>query len=1017
MGLIKKVRAWSDGKQLDYLSVNPTRDEITHYKVDPLDESDESISKVNTMKNFANITCLDYSESVPGMVGIGEKEGFVKIVNVLDSRMEMAVRAKHRRCVNGLTMSNSGLIAMGLDRHKQDASLQIWDANYQQAGEQVVNTTFDYCVNESIVSLKFLNDISLITASTKFLKEIDLRAKNPVYQHPTRLSYDIKINPFNDCQFSTYGDDGTLAIWDRRNLSTNVVTGDLSVSQPLLTFDKLVGSGAASRKYMNSCFRWSPIQGGEFSTLHHGDTIKRWNLGCYTGENKKTGLISDELFVSTVHDVPTTFDRVATFDYIPMGNHKISFICMRHSGTVYRMPVIQAYSHTAFNFDNSLLMANSEAPEIDELRVVQSQQSSNLQNIKTDLKNLSFEDLGLGDDYIPLKEDDKYTGNISDDDGVGPTDADNLVNDARTRNRNNSAANDDVETNYDADEDPHNLLEEGDDFTLYWKPERLLQKDISVIMKMRATLGYGLDPMATVNMIDKSKALQNNAYIRNTWRWIAIAKASVEDGTIVSEDLDLGYEGILGIWNGLIGISNQNRYRQEVIISEKQLNREMEKIIKFRRRYKASLGHKSPISKFSSSPKHIQRRLCLIISGWDLSPSDYEEKYKLIVANGHYEKAAAWAVFFGDIPKAVEILGSANNERLRLIATAIAGYMAYKDEPGNNAWRQQCRKMASELEDPYLRVIFAFIADNDWWDILYEPAISLRERLGVALRFLSDAELTQFLERTSSQVISNGELEGLIPTGITPSGIDLLQSYVNKTSDVQSAALISICGSPRYFHDTRVDEWVESYRRMLNSWELFAMRAKFDVLRTGLSRTSTGRITTTTKPRQLFIQCLNCKMNINTPISNDMSSNHGGDTASITSNSKKPVVNIFSNPASPYSSNKIQHKHSCPHCGTPYPRCAICLMPLGTSNLPFIINGINDENDEVYESENKMDESLVAAKSESVQEQTRRRKRLHEWFSFCLTCNHGMHAGHADEWFSRHSVCPTPGCNCQCNKL
>lgn len=90
---------------------------------------------------------------------------------------------------------------------------------------------------------------------------------------------------------------------------------------------------------------------------------------------------------------------------------------------------------------------------------------------------------------------------------------------------------------------------------------------------------------------------------------------------------------------------------------------------------------------------------------------------------------------FGDIPKAVEILGSAKKERLRLIATAIAGYLAYKDLPGNNAWRQQCRKMSSELDDPYLRVIFAFIADNDWWDILYEPAISLRERLGVALRF------------------------------------------------------------------------------------------------------------------------------------------------------------------------------------------------------------------------------------------------------------------------------------------
>lgn len=38
-----------------------------------------------------------------------------------------------------------------------------------------------------------------------------------------------------------------------------------------------------------------------------------------------------------------------------------------------------------------------------------------------------------------------------------------------------------------------------------------------------------------------------------------------------------------------------------------------------------------------------------------------------------------------------------------------------------------------------------------------------------------------------------------------------------------------------------------------------------------------------------------------------------------------------------------------------------------------------------------------------------------EWFSFCLSCNHCMHAGHAEEWFSKHYVCPVPDCECKCN--
>jgi hypothetical protein len=32
-----------------------------------------------------------------------------------------------------------------------------------------------------------------------------------------------------------------------------------------------------------------------------------------------------------------------------------------------------------------------------------------------------------------------------------------------------------------------------------------------------------------------------------------------------------------------------------------------------------------------------------------------------------------------------------------------------------------------------------------------------------------------------------------------------------------------------------------------------------------------------------------------------------------------------------------------------------------------------------------------------------------------LSCNHGMHAGHAEEWFLQSNHCPVPGCYCRCN--
>ncbi|CCD25277.1 Sea4p NDAI_0E04600 [Naumovozyma dairenensis CBS 421] len=1031
MGLIKKVTSWSHDNFIDYLSVNPTRDEVTHYKVDPNDESDKSIHRLHTVKDFGSITCLDYSYLDAGLVGVGEKNGYVRLFNIMadldtgdkdynendvdnnknkKTPIGINIRAKQQRCINALGINSNGLIAMGLDRNRNDSSLQIWDINYQNVESDVANIAFAYCVNESIISLKFLNDTNILAASSKFIKEIDVRVPQPIYQHPTRLTYDIKLNPFNDWQFSTYGDDGTLAIWDRRKITDQ--TNDINQISPLITFEKLVGTGAASRKYMNTCFRWSTIRKREFATLHRGDTIKLWRLGATGGTTEDSNNV-ENLFVSTVHDIDTTFDRVATFDYIPKENFRSSLLCMRQSGTVYRMPLKQCYSKVSFNTSNSLLLSNGEISELDEIRINQDAQKANSENITTVLKNLSFEDLDVADEYQ------KSVGTTS-------SEEEDYLSDNEDRGRRKDSKVD-LQHNYDNEQhyhlEAHSSHDGNDPYQIYWKAEKLLQKDISVIMKSRAELGYGLDPMTTVEMIDTSKALQNNAYIRNTWRWIAIAKSSVDDGTMVSGDLDLGYQGVLGIWNGLDGISNQNRYSEDTILTEKQLNREMEKIIKLRKKEKENQGYKTLLSRFADSPKHMQRKLCLIISGWDLSPADYEDKYHIIIKNGNYEKAAAWAVFFGDIPKAVDILADSKNERLRLIATAIAGYMAYKDQPGNNSWRQQCRKMSSELEDPYLRVIFAFIADNDWWDILYEPAISLRERLGVALRFLNDTDLSKFLQRTSSIVIANGELEGLILTGITPNGIDLLQSYVNKTSDIQSAALISIFGSPKYFRDERVDEWIERYRTMLNSWNLFSMRAKFDVLRTKLSRTSSGIITAVTKPRQLYIQCIHCKKNVNNPKGIEHTSARNILHNNIASLPKMKGFRASDN------SDEIRYRYACPHCGTPFPRCAICLMPLGTSNLPFVINGTeNDPNESTKNTYDVTSSAVSKANSENGNDNTksvepdnidqlrRKKLRLNEWFSFCLSCNHGMHAGHSDEWFEKHSTCPTPGCNCQCNK-
>lgn len=153
------------------------------------------------------------------------------------------------------------------------------------------------------------------------------------------------------------------------------------------------------------------MRNNEFATLHRGDTIKRWRLGYYCDSNRDIAADDDNemnienLFVSSVHDTNTMYDRVATFDYIPRSNNGTSLICMRQSGTIYRMPISEVCSKAILNNRNSLLLSNFENTEIDEIRVNNEHEKSNLENVKTVLKNLSFEDLDVSEDYFPSGHD------------------------------------------------------------------------------------------------------------------------------------------------------------------------------------------------------------------------------------------------------------------------------------------------------------------------------------------------------------------------------------------------------------------------------------------------------------------------------------------------------------------------------------------------------------------------------------------------------------------------------------
>ena len=91
----------------------------------------------------------------------------------------------------------------------------------------------------------------------------------------------------------------------------------------------------------------------------------------------------------------------------------------------------------------------------------------------------------------------------------------------------------------------------------------------------------------------------------------------------------------------------------------------------------------------------------------------------------------------------------------------------------------------------------------------------------------------------AKKAIAAGELEGLLLTGLLDtSGFALLQSYVDRTGDVQTAALAGAFVHPGQVQDVRVERWIEAYRGMLDHWKMYTVRARFDIARGSKMRSS-----------------------------------------------------------------------------------------------------------------------------------------------------------------------------------
>ena len=417
-------------------------------------------------------------------------------------------------------------------------------------------------------------------------------------------------------------------------------------------------------------------------------------------------------------------------------------------------------------------------------------------------------------------------------------------------------------------------------------------------------------------------------------------------------------------------------------------------------------------------------------------------------ALGEYERSAALAVWHGDIGAAVEALQRASDavrlklvdrkpsdmpfvslqyaETLDLIAMCIAGYGG-QTKSSSRVWRTACASLlrrddlssdhSKTSSIAYLRALCQFLMNvgvNESLDqVLGNSRLSLCDRVAFACRFLSQKDLRAYLTKSVEACQASGDIEGLVITALSKDGIKILQSYVDRHSDVQTAALVvSRVVLPSDWNNERkiCSEWVENYRGLLNTWQMWQSRAMFDVDRAEVLRRIKGkaadgippgvgkpgnypnrRIQYPTRrqssrqpdpdilpaiPAQLDARCNYC--------SSPLGLKRNDSNANQWLSKMKPVLSC------------------CPQCRKPLPRCAICLLSLGCLNPYMELTRERARPGPRGSLQSPDDLSALA------------NLPFAEWFTWCMRCKHGGHAHHLVGWFANHEACPVSGCECQC---
>ncbi|MCJ1479743.1 hypothetical protein MMC13_008429 [Lambiella insularis] len=448
-----------------------------------------------------------------------------------------------------------------------------------------------------------------------------------------------------------------------------------------------------------------------------------------------------------------------------------------------------------------------------------------------------------------------------------------------------------------------------------------------------------------------------------------VARSKAQDGNLVSDGVDFSYLGVHSLWH------------QDLGQLETRLTKNAPRNVSVSGAMSAlaqSLGLQDAGLPPTSKPE--RRLLGLYTLGFSAKTGRLFSTVNNLAESGDNIQASLLALMFNNSDLALKALQSGpqkNNDTLRGLSMAITAFSLVEEAKLEGERKavalQRIKEAISDTKDQYAQAIAAYLTAGEWTGVLSLSSLSLRYRVGIALRSLADDALSAYLTEQTTLAIHQGNIQGVVLTGLTLTTLDLFQAYMERTSDLQSAVLAMSFSAPRFVRSPRFDLWRRLYRAQLNTWKLYLERTHFDAQSTKLSTTHDGVITLQAQPAQVTLRCNKCAEALHTDAPPDLSAR---SVASATSG--RHQGGIFGDARS---------GTVCPKCNAHLPRCVICDMWLGVPD-PRSRGALTGSRDAFADA-----------------------------LEVCLACNHMYHRGHAEEWFAGHEKCPVPDCECRCNEL